>query len=332
MDIDLNSEFQKAIQAIKANDNFLLACHIHPDGDALGSMLAMAHALKNAGKNVCATFPEPFEVPMNLQESLPGHHDLLMPYSMCAGIYEVVMTFDCGSVSRLGEIDRLFATADHVINVDHHLSNEKFGTINVIDIHAASSGTVVQKLLEQSELKLTKEIAQCLYVALVTDTGRFQFSSTTSEVFNQAQTLMEFELPVAELSRVLTEEDSFAFLKLAGEVLSEMQLDNQAQFVSGVATIEMQQKYSVDYSEIEGLIEFVRRSREADVACVIKEFEPSDYRVSLRSLGTIDVCEIASEFGGGGHRYAAGFSSHESPEKIIDNVKALVIAQTIKHS
>jgi phosphoesterase RecJ-like protein len=316
---DISAELRHAASIIEDAQTFLLTCHIHPDGDALGSTMAMAHALKSAGKEVTATFPEPFIVPHSLQKSLPGI-DILTQSDQLAPRYDVMMTFDCGSRSRLGELDQKFGDVEHVINVDHHISNEGFGTTNVIDVDAASSGSVVQALLEECSIALTRDVAQCVYVALLTDTGRFQFSSTTPDVFEQARILSEFELPIAELSRTLTEEDPYAFLKLAGEALSEMEFDTDAQLVSAVASIDLQHKHGVTYEETEGLIEFVRRAREADVACVVKEFSPGDYRVSLRSLGTIDVCMIAEKRGGGGHRYAAGFSSTHDPREIIDGV------------
>lgn len=322
-------ELQRASEAINSGNTFLLSCHVHPDGDALGSVLAMAHALKAAGKKVVATFPDPFVIPYSLEQSLPGV-DLLSDLKSViesARIFDVAMTFDCGSKTRLTGLENMLESAQVFINVDHHLSNERFGDINVIDIGAASSGSVVLDILDACGIALNKESAQCMYVALLTDTGRFQFSSTTSKVFDQASRLAKYDLPIAKLSRVLTEEDPYKFLKLAGQALGAMEFDAKSGVVSAVASIELQKKHGVKYDEIEGLIEFVRRTRESDVACVVKEFEPGDYRVSMRSLGVIDVCEIASKFGGGGHRYAAGFSSKESPFDIIENVKKQVNGQ-----
>lgn len=324
---DLTAELIRARDAIKESNTFLLTCHIQPDGDALGSSLAMAHALRSIGKQVTVTFPDPFIIPESLQKTLPGATTVVVPSIEASGNFDVVMSFDCGSQSRLGDLDQHFSTARHVINVDHHISNESFGTINVIDVNAASSGSVVMALLDVCAIELTADVAQCLYVALLTDTGRFQFSSTTPTVFKQAQRLATFDLPIAEMSRTLTEEDPFTFLKLAGDALGAMQLDDASGVVSAVATITMQKKHGVAYNETEGLIEFVRRARESDVACVVKEFAEGDYRVSLRSLGTIDVCEIASLRDGGGHRYAAGFSSTDTPEKIIADVRADVVKQ-----
>lgn len=332
MQPSLERDISEVVQVIHSAQTFLLTCHIHPDGDALGSTLAMAHGLISQGKKVVATFPDPFVIPESLAKTLPGTELLCESSDVLSSgeIFDVAMTFDCGSRTRLTGLEPLLDAADVFINVDHHLSNERFGTINVINTEAASSGSVVLAIFDACGIELTRDAAQCMYVALLTDTGRFQFSSTTPEVFEQAKRLAEFDLPIAEMSRALTEEDPFAFLKLAGEALTEMENDRESCVVSAVATIEMQNRHGVAYDEIEGLIEYVRRARECDVACVVKEFEPGDYRVSLRSLGTIDVCEIAQVRGGGGHRYAAGFSSTDSPQEIIRIVRDDVAAQRAK--
>lgn len=329
MSSQIDSEIAKARAVINSANTFLLTCHVHPDGDALGSTMAMAHALKASGKEVRATFPDPFVIPENLQKSLPGM-EILQPKDELIELglsFDCVMTFDCGSVSRLAGLEPLIQSSKTFINVDHHMSNEKFGDINIIDAKAASSGSVVLAILDACEIELNKESAQCMYVALLTDTGRFQFSSTDEKVFEQARRLSQFNLPIAQLSRWLTEEDPYNFLKLAGEALSDMELDEKSNLVSAVATKAMQDKYKVSYDQTEGLIELVRRAKESDVACVVKECIPGEYKVSLRSLGIIDVCEIASSYEGGGHKFAAGFTTMLSPTDIICQVREKIIQQ-----
>lgn len=323
----LSEEIARATDVIARGTRFVLSCHIHPDGDALGSTLAMAHALRSQGKDVVATFPDPFVIPQSLNSALIGT-ELLVPSSQVIGeTFDVAMTFDCGSQSRLGELYEHLCRAETFINIDHHISNERFGDINVIDVDAASSGSVVLSVTDSCGINLTREMAQCMYVALLTDTGRFQFSSTTSQVFEQAARLAAFDLPIAHLSRVLTEEDNFDFLKMVGRILSEMEYDESSSVVSAIATLALREEYGVAYDETEAVIEFIRRARQSDVACVVKEFESGDYRVSLRSLGAINVCDIASTHGGGGHRFAAGFSSIDNPRDIISSVRDAVKAQ-----
>lgn len=332
MDAYTQSEIEKAVDVIKSANSFLLSCHVHPDGDALGSTLAMAHALIMADKDVIATFPDPFVIPENLEKSLPGIEILKSRSYVIENrkSFDVMMTFDCGSKTRLVGLEELIDSSAMLINVDHHVSNEKFGDINIIDSAAASSGSVVLSLLDACSIELNREAAQCMYVALLTDTGRFQFSSTNEQVFEQAKRLSRFDLPITDLSRWLTEEDPYNFLKLAGKALSEMERDEKSNLVSAVATKKMQEDFCVSYEQIEGLIELIRRTKESDVACVIKEYSSGEYRVSLRSLGAIDVCVIASNYGGGGHKFAAGFTSHLSPKEIISNVREEIIKQRKK--
>lgn len=326
---NIADEIKKVGEIIANSSRFLLTCHVHPDGDALGSALGMAHCLKSIGKEVTVSFPEPFVVPENLKKALVGTELLTPPSEISSSTdFDVAMTFDCGSISRLEGIKDLVSSADCFINVDHHVSNEKFGDVNIIDVDAASSGTVVLEIIDACSIELTKQAAQCIYVALLTDTGRFQFSSTTSSVFEQAARLASYDLPIAELSRVLTEEDSFSFLKLAGNVLNNAELDEDLSFVFARVPISLQKEYGVEYDEIEGVIEFVRRTKEAGVACVVKEFRPGENKVSLRSLGKVDVCKIASQFGGGGHKFAAGFTSNSDFESIVEDIKQQISQQT----
>jgi phosphoesterase RecJ-like protein len=172
-----------------------LACHVNPDGDALGSMLGLFHVLRADGREVVASFPSPFVVAPHYRE-LPGL-DLLTPPQLVDLEPEVLVTFDCGSLDRLGELETSAKAAGELVVVDHHASNERYGTINVIDVDAAASGVLVRRLISRLDLPLTRDAAICLYAALVCDTGRFQYESTTCEVFGLAQELADYELPIS---------------------------------------------------------------------------------------------------------------------------------------
>jgi len=232
----------------------------------------------------------------------------------------VLITFDCGSLSRLCDLETRAKAAAELIVVDHHASNERYGTINVIDEHAAASGVLLRRLAHELGLPLNRDAAVCLYAALVCDTGRFQYESTTSGVFELAQELAGFDLPIASLSRVLFEEHRFAYLKLAADVLSRAELVAEKKFVWAKVTQADLQRHDVTFEEIEGLIDLVRRTREAEVACVLKEASDGAWRVSLRSLGSVDVCKIAEHEGGGGHRFAAGFTSDDPAELVVQRI------------
>ena len=266
-----------------------------------------------------ATFPEPFIVAPHYRD-LPGLDLITRPADLPAEL-GVVVTFDCGALGRLGNLRPLAESVDELIVVDHHVSNERYGTINVIDPHAAASGVVVRTLIDRLGLKLTHEVAFCLYTALVCDTGRFQYESTTSGVFNLAAELLAFDLPVSTLSRTLFEEHSFAYLQLLGEALAGATLVPEQSFVWTAVTQDLLARHGVTMEEVEGLIDIIRRTAEADVACVLKEETDGTVKVSLRSVGATDVERVATANGGGGHRFAAGFTSLESIDATVARIR-----------
>jgi phosphoesterase RecJ-like protein len=318
--LPIDEALARASRAISGAPRVVLACHVNPDGDALGSMLALHHVLLAAGIDSVATFPSPVVVAPHYRD-LPGLELMTAP-DLVETEPPVLITFDCGSLSRLGDLETRAKAATELIVVDHHASNERYGTINVIDERAAASGVLVRRLIDELGLPLTHDAAVCLYAALVCDTGRFQYESTTTDVFELARELACFDLPIASLSRVLFEEHRFAYLKLAADVLGRAELVADKKFVWAKVTQADLGRHDVTFEEIEGLIDLVRRTREAEVACVLKEASDGAWRVSLRSLGSVDVCKIAEQEGGGGHRFAAGFTSDDPAEAVIQRILA----------
>ncbi len=312
---------RRAVEVIDSGAPLALACHVHPDGDALGSALAMHHlAVANGHRSVVA-WPEPTAVARHYR-SLPG-----LDAAVCAAAFPaepaVMCTFDCGSTARLGELAAPAMWAKQhgeLIVIDHHATNERFGTINLVDSGAAATAVVVRELAGELGWQLTRDAAMCLYVGLVTDTGRFQYDATTPDVFALAEELAGFDLPVARLSRELFEEHSFAYVQLAGSVLSRATLDRELGFVFGAVGTDDLEHFGVDYSELEGLIDWIRTTAEAEVACLCKA-TPQGQSVSLRSLSSVDVGEIARRLGGGGHRYAAGFTMLGSADFVANAIR-----------
>jgi len=304
--------------AIRGHDRFLVVTHENPDGDALGSMLGLYHVLRAAGRDCVASFSEPFGVAPHYR-MLPGLELLTRPDAFPREP-RVMVTFDSGSLARLGDLEPSAKAADELIVIDHHVSNERYGSINVIDPDAAASGVLVRRLISRLELPLTRDAAVCLYAALVCDTGRFQYKSTTPAVFELARELACFDLPIAELSRTLFEEHRFAYLQLLADALHAAVLVPNKRFVWTKVSQADLARHGVTFEEVEGLIDVVRRTREAEVACVLKQGPDATWRVSLRSLGSVDVRDIAERQGGGGHRFAAGFTSDESAEAVVAQI------------
>jgi phosphoesterase RecJ-like protein len=317
---NVDDALTRAADAILRAPSVALACHVSPDGDALGSMLALHHVLRSAGRDSIASYSEPFVVAPHYRE-LPGL-ELLTPPDRFPREPDLMVTFDSGSLARLGDLETNAKAATELVVIDHHVSNQRYGTINVIDPDAAASGVLVRRLVARAGLPLTRDAAVCLYAALVCDTGRFQYDSTTPDVFDLARELSSFELPIARLCRTLFEEHTFAYLQLLAEVLGKAELVPDKQFVWAQVTQAELARHDVTYEEVEGLIDVVRRTREAEVACVLKEGPDGTWRVSLRSVGEVDVCRIAEQQGGGGHRFAAGFTSDDTADAVVTRILA----------
>jgi phosphoesterase RecJ-like protein len=320
IDPEVEASLARAAIAVHDADHIALACHVNPDGDALGSMLGLFHALRAGGRDVVGSFPPPFVIAPHYRE-LPGLDLLTRPEDFPTEP-DVMITFDCGSLGRLGDLEPAAKAARELIVLDHHVSNTRYGSINVIDPGAAASGVLVRRLLLELGLGLTNDAAIALYAALVCDTGRFQYDTTTPSVFELARELVEFDVPVSRLSRQLFEEHRFAYLKLLGEALAGAELDIERRFVWTFVTQEMLARHGVTMEEVEGLIDIIRRASEAEVTCVLKEDFDGSVRVSLRSLGDVDVRAIAAAHGGGGHRFAAGFESTLDIPSVVASIRA----------
>lgn len=309
---------------IRSTDELALACHHHPDGDALGSMLAMHLLCEANGKRSVASWPEPFVVGPHY-EFLPGL-DRCTPPEDFPDAPPVLMTFDLGNVDRLGSLGHVVdATADadgKVVVLDHHPDNEHFGTHNLVLTDVAATAVIVRQLAEELGWALTREVALCLYVGLVTDTGRFQYRNTTPDVFHLAEELANYDLDIAAVTRELFEKHRFQYVQMVSMALARAQLDEDHKFVCAWLTADDLERYDVSFDETEGFIDHLRGLAEAEVSCVLKEAPDEGLRVSLRSTGPVDVGDIAAELGGGGHDFMGGFVSDVGIDETIARVRA----------
>jgi phosphoesterase RecJ-like protein len=302
---------EAAVRSLRPGDQVLLVCHVNPDGDALGSMLGFGLGLRRLGvADVRATFPGPPYVPPPFRE-LPGL-DLLVPAGEAPAEPDLFVCFDAASASRLGELADRLTRAGTALVLDHHASNTRFGGIHVVDPAAAATSVVVERLLARLGVALDAEIAECLYVALATDTGSFRFEMTTPAVHELAARLIATGIRPAEISRRIFDTRPFGAVRLYGDVLSRAELDQAAAAGAGLvwtyATLADLERHDQPAYVLEALIDSVRCAAEADVACVVKQVAEREWAVSLRSKGAVDVSRVAVALGGGGHRLAAGFT------------------------
>lgn len=311
---------EKAAAAIGGAGSVALACHVGPDGDALGSMLGLGIAASNAGKEVVASFGSPFEMPSGL-EFLP--HELLVAPGDFPASPEVMVVLDAGSAERLGELASNASSSDTVVVIDHHVTNEGFGDISVVDPTAAATGELVYEILETLDWRVTPEIAMCLHTALVTDTGRFSYANTTPRTLEIASGLVAAGAVPSLISRHVYEEAPFGYLKAAGVAMGRAELDEDLLAVSTIVTDEDLEAQGIDWGDTENLIDLLRLAVEADTAVLVKSHSDGRVKVSMRSRGDTDVGALAASMGGGGHRLAAGFTTSDGS---AEEVRAKVLA------
>ena len=313
----------EAASIIDESDELALACHVGPDGDALGSMVGFGIAARNAGKKVVASFGSPFDVPDNLS-FLPT--DFLVDPEEFPERPKTMVVFDAGSQDRLAELGSPAGDAGSLIVVDHHVTNEGFGDVALVDPEAAATGVLVVDLLDELEWPITRDIATCLLTALVTDTGRFQYANTSPSTLQVAARLVEAGARPEQISQKVYEEAPFGYLKAAGVALTRATLDPGLSMVSTIITHADLDEASVDWGDIDNLINTLRLAEEADVAALAKVHDDGRVKMSLRSRGGTDVGALAAELGGGGHRLASGFTYVGDPLDALDEVRKRVEA------
>jgi phosphoesterase RecJ-like protein len=311
-------------EAIRANDRFMVVAHENPDGDALGSLLGAALGLRAIGKDVVmylsGNAPTPAEYRFldldAVQHALPADLE-----------ERVLVAVDSANERRIGETDTGVDRAKLVINVDHHHDNSKFGNLNLIVPDASSTSEIVRDILDDLGVALTPEIAAALYVGLVTDTGRFQYSNTTPKALRLAADLVEAGADVHGIFRHVYETVQFAKLKLLARALERAQVYEGGRLVvSYLRRDDFGEVHAAEpYSE--GIIDYLRAVEGAEMAALIREpprgGSPAR-RISLRSsVDELDVSAIARAGGGGGHRQAAGFASDDS----IEDVTAFLVRE-----
>jgi bifunctional oligoribonuclease and PAP phosphatase NrnA len=307
----------RAAEALERADQVALACHVNPDADAMGSMLALACFLARRGKRVAATWPNGIREAPRWASVLPGREHLVAPGDMPKQP-QVLVALDTADIGRLDGLAYLVKGAGTVIVVDHHVTNTGFGGIDLIDPNAAATAQLVYALIDRMGGGLDRDTAACLYAGLVTDTGRFQFSNTTPEVLRIAARLREEDFDHVALSQALYDNNSLPYLHLLGKVLERARHEPAANLVWAYVMRSDLDAVGVGMEETDDLMDVVRTAREADVAAVLKEQRDGGFKVSLRSRGQTDVASVAASFGGGGHRLAAGYSSKAGLEETLE--------------
>lgn len=304
------------LSVITHSTDICITSHVNPDGDSIGSVLALGLALmRNGYDNVTMFIPD--EIPKNLS-FLPGVELIKKEIS-----YEKIQTLialDCGDLERIGLDKETLKSIDFIINVDHHLTNTEFGYLNIINPDSSSTGEMIYEILESMNINIDKDIATSLYVAISSDTGSFKYDNTTYVTHMIASKLLNIGLDTNLINVNLYQSRSIEKTKLLIASLNTMEILEEGKIALAIVTRQMLQSCKATVNDAENIIEFVRDIDGVEVACILKEVEDDVVRVGLRSKNYVDVSAIAKKFNGGGHKKASGctvYTSIEEGKKIV---------------
>ena len=313
--------WDQAVAEMAAAQRIGVVGHVRPDGDALGSMIALSLGARSVGNDVVASFGLPFVVG---DEFRMLDQSVLVHPSEFPDDLDLAIICDTGVLDRIGSVGADVSNAKRVLVIDHHVTPGTIGDVRVVDPAAAATTQLVYEFLRRLGWAITQPIAEALYVGLVTDTGRFQYSSTTPAVHRMAADLLAAGVEPAPIGQALYEETPFGYFAVVSRVLGGAQLEADSGLVWAVLRQKDISDAGIGWESVDQLIDLVRLAREAGVACLLKEIQPGVLKGSLRSRGEVDVAAIAASFGGGGHRNAAGFTSDLTVEATIDQIVGLM--------
>lgn len=302
------------IKLIKESDNIVLLSHTAPDGDSLGSSLALYNSIVSIGKKAKVVIDD--EVPL-IYRFLKSADKI--SYVDIIDKFDLVIVLDSSEIARIGKSSR-YLTGKKIINIDHHISNTNFGTLNMVCPDAAATAEIVYQIIKRMNIKIDKEIAQCLYVGIVTDTGKFQYNNTTFETHQIASELLKYGVDSAEIFRLIYQNATKAKIKLIGQAINCMEFYCDEKISVIVLTKEQFNKTGAKEEDTEGIIDFARDINTVELALLFRESKDGNIKISFRSKDNINVNLFAGEFGGGGHKSAAGATVSGDIRTVKENV------------
>ncbi len=312
---------EQAAEFIRENDGFTLIAHISPDGDTLGSALALYGVLRELHKDVQVVCGN--RVPPNYA-FLPGAQEVLMPGAARQLPYAIGI--DCADALRMGTSAVLFDAARYTINIDHHVTNSAYAKLNVVDGGASATGELIYKLAVLLLPRLTEPVSTCLYTAILTDTGSFAYSNTTPETMRIAADILESGIDTYEINRLVYRTLPYHKVKLLGRAINNMELLCGGKLGITAITAEEMRELDAEEEDSEGIIDYVRDVDSVELAVMLREVDQNVFKASLRSKRYVDVSKISRVMGGGGHAFAAGYTVNGTLQEVY--ASAVKLAET----
>lgn len=318
---------KQIIQQLKNSRSVLIASHINPDGDALGSLLALGLAMETL--DIKTTLYNESDIPA-VYRFLP-EIDRIQNQISRVHAYETAVILDCSNLDRMGRATEIVTQIPMVINIDHHATNTHFGERRLIDDQACATAELVFRLLKEMKIPISPAMATAIYTGIVTDTGSFRFSNTNAAAFAICNEMVRLGVEPFHIAQHLYGPYSLARIKLLNQALESIEISNNGSLSLMTLTRKMLRETGTQPEDADGLIHYARRIEDVKMAALIQEqahdrhhaAAGNKYHVSLRSDGSIDVAAIAATFGGGGHPNAAGFSIESPLQKIKDVIRAI---------
>jgi phosphoesterase RecJ-like protein len=323
----MDDAYRDIVDLLATSRSFLIASHIDPDGDAIGCEMAMFSVLKRLGKSVKvvsdAPVPETFVFLKGADEVIPGGGPGLKPA-------EVGVVLDAGALDRLGSAEKIIRACGTVVNIDHHKSNTYFGRYNLVETGVGACGETLYRLIRKMGLEPTRDEAEALYVAILSDTGCFRFPTTTAETLRIGASLLEAGVEAYHAASEVFWKKSPAGLKLLSRALSTIEVTNGGSIATMEITNRMYDESGATPQDADGFATYPRSIRNVVVGVLIREVENGCFRVSLRSREGYAVSEVARSFGGGGHPTAAGFRICGDREEIKTRIRGALDGALLK--
>ena len=314
------NNFDEISKVLQKNNNFLITSHVNLDGDGIGSELAFYLILKKLKKKPIILNQD--KLP-KIYDFLPGSNKVRYLEDNCIDTksIDVGIVLDCSNVKRIGKTYEIFKDIKTIINIDHHKSNENFGSLNYIDCSASSVGEIIYELIESINIDLLDEdISTCLFAAIITDTGSFRYSNVSSKTFKIASDLTSFGVKPYLIANNIYNRNTYSGLKLLGEALSTLEMDD-SNYVSWLTiTRKMLNNAKADDEEIEGIIDVATTLDNTEISILFRETKDNKIKISFRSIGNFDVNKFAGKFKGGGHPNAAGCLCSGKMDKIKEKI------------
>ncbi|WP_163192653.1 DHH family phosphoesterase [Clostridium thermarum] len=309
--------FKEIIEQINKASNIAISFHVSPDGDSIGSALALMYGLRKLGKKVNILCKEAVPEILNF---LPSVEEINKSDGTIDDDVDCLIVLDCGNVERINCHFKDIAPRKYVlVNMDHHLSNDFYGDVNYVDPSYSAVGEIIYLLLQEMGISIDTEIAKCLYTSIITDCGSFKFSNTTALTHKIAGDLITKNIDFSEIHRIIYENKKLALVKLTGRLIDSLYLACDDRVCIIEVSKALMKEYSVSTSEVSDLVSIGAEIRGVEVVVFIKEND-DNYKVSLRSKTNFDVRKLAEDYGGGGHSKASGFTYSGSVEELKETL------------